>query len=1199
MLATTIEFTGDARLTPPAIPTGEVVVAAPPVPEHVAGSARTTALIAVGVLAAVGVVVWSVRSGATVSPVTLLLPVLALISTLTMALRGGRDRDSARLDDQRRRYLEHLDDLGAQLDAAAQRQRDVLTWMHPAPTALWSLVGGPRMWERRAADRDVGHVRIGVGAQRQCRPIVLPPTAPAADLDPVTAEAFRRWVHHHCIVGEVPIALAITGVPVIAVAGPPQDSRALMRAMVCQLAVLHAPNVILIAALVDPARRAEWDWLKWLPHTRHPRSGTPMVYERAEDLEAVAADTHRPHLFVVTDRSDGRAPRHRAAMTTVSMGSTADVEALSILIETGRLIVAGEECARPDALTVEQARDCARWLARYRATRPDADDAHRWGARFGSGSAPPWPAHENHTALRIPLGRTPDGEIVELDIKEPAAGGHGPHGLCVGATGSGKSELLRTVVTGMACLHPPDELNLVLIDFKGGATFRGLSGLSHVAAIITNLSEDDHLVGSAQDALAGEIHRRQQLFARAGDAVNLDAYRQARQDDPRLPVLPALFVVVDEFTELLARQPDFADLFATIGRVGRSLGVHLLLASQRLDEGRLRGLESHLSYRICLKTSSAAESRAVLGVPDAVDLPAAPGAAFLRDGDGRVSRFQTTYLGVPVVDTLPVTSEAVVRQFTSVPAADPAPSLGGTRTVLDTILDQLSGQGTPARQIWLAPLSSSPRLSDLTQAGHPELSATIGLIDRPFDQCRVPLTVHTRGAGGHVAIVGTPQSGKSQAVCTVIRALAARHNPQRIQFYCLDFGGGGLEALRVLPHVGTVAPRHHPELVHATLRHVETIVRSREAGGVDEFGDVYLVIDGWQSLREEFGELEPRVTALAAHSLSFGVHLILTAGRWADIRPGLKDQIGTRLELRLGDPLDSEMNRKQAALVPLGMPGRGLTRDGHHFAIATSADCDVTAPASWQSPPVRLLPARVDYAEVVDHGAAGSGVLIGIGEPELTPTVLEFSHDGHLVIVGDRDCGKSATLRTLCLDIVRGATPRQAQLYLVDFRRGLLGLVDPAYLHGYAFSPAALADSLPALLTMLRNRLPAADLTVDQLRTRSWWDGPDVFIVVDDHDLVAGPGADGLAAVSDLLPHASDIGLHLIIARPWAGLARALYDPLLTHLRDNRCPTLLMSGSPDEGLVIGGHRPTPQPPGRGLLIRADAAQRIQVYWSPP
>jgi DNA segregation ATPase FtsK/SpoIIIE, S-DNA-T family len=210
--------------------------------------------------------------------------------------------------------------------------------------------------------------------------------------------------------------------------------------------------------------------------------------------------------------------------------------------------------------------------------------------------------------LRAPIGVRPGGEPVLLDLKEAAEGGMGPHGLVVGATGSGKSELLRTIMAGLAVTHPPELLGFVLVDFKGGAAFADLAGLPQVAGMITNLASDLLLVDRVRAALEGEQLRRQRLLREAGNLADFRAYHAARAADPTMAPLPHLLVVVDEFGELLAARPDFLDLFVAIGRVGRSLGIHLLLASQRLDEGRIRGLDGHLRYRVCLRTFGPAES---------------------------------------------------------------------------------------------------------------------------------------------------------------------------------------------------------------------------------------------------------------------------------------------------------------------------------------------------------------------------------------------------------------------------------------------------------------------------------------------------------------------------------------------------------------------------------------------------------------
>ena len=236
--------------------------------------------------------------------------------------------------------------------------------------------------------------------------------------------------------------------------------------------------------------------------------------------------------------------------------------------------------------------------------------------------------------LRAPIGFS--SSPVYLDIKEAALGGIGPHGLCIGATGSGKSELLKSVVVSFAHQHTAEELNFILVDFKGGASFLGLERLPHTSAVITNLADEAGLVDRMQDSLLGEMHRRQERLRRA----NMTTAAEFNRAFPGK--MPALFIVVDEFSELLHARPEFAEVFAAIGRLGRSLRMHLLLASQRLEEGRLRGLESHLSYRIALRTFSAVESRSLIGSTAAYELPSQPGAAILAAQDQ--VRFQSAYV---------------------------------------------------------------------------------------------------------------------------------------------------------------------------------------------------------------------------------------------------------------------------------------------------------------------------------------------------------------------------------------------------------------------------------------------------------------------------------------------------------------------------------------------------------------------------
>ena len=887
----------------------------------------------------------------------------------------------------------------------------------------------------------------------------------------------------------------------------------------------------------------------------------------------------------------------------------------------------------PDRLGPLDALVCARRLAAYRVGAPAAGSGASWPGLAGLADVLEfdpialWGSQDHHDRLRIPIGTTVEGAPLTLDIKEPAENGMGPHGVCVGATGSGKSELLRTIALGMMARNSPEVLNLLLIDFKGGATFLDFAGAPHVAAVITNLADEAPLVARMRDALAGEMNRRQQLLRTAGH-VSVAAYQRAYRPGAPMVAPPTLFVIVDEFSELLSQHPDFTDMFAAIGRLGRSLGMHLLLASQRLDEGRLRGLEAHLSYRICLKTLSPGESRTVLGTLDAYQLPNTPGAGFLRTSGGDVTRFQAAFVsgrlqaGAP--DCEPAGAAPSVRVFNTQAAGtvSPAVEAGGppAPTVLQAVLDRLPGLGPPAHQVWLPPLGPAPQLHTLlgeAVRSPAALAVPIGLVDRPFEQCRTPLTVDLSGAAGNVAVVGSPQSGKSTALRTLITALAATHDPRQVQFYCLDFGGGALASLRAMPHVGAVAGRAEPPLVRRIVAECESVVRCREAifaeHGIDSmgqyrhrradgdpFGDVFLVVDGWASLRREFEAVEESVTALAAQGLSFGVHVMLSASRWGEVRPSLRDQIGTRIELRLGDPADSELDRKAAQHVPHDRPGRGISCDGLHMVIA-SPIAEIL-PGDSLAPAIPLLPERVDHDTVVRRADASTGarILLGLEERRLSPVPIDFERDSHLLILGDNECGRTATLRTLCREVMRTNNAAEAQLLIVDFRRSLLGVIESEHLRGYAMSPSALGALLPGLLELLRQRMPPPDTSQAQLRARSWWSGPEIYVVVDDYDLVATPAGNPLGAIVEYLPYAKDLGLHLIVARRTRGAERAMFEPLLAGLRDLGCLALMMSGSPSEGASLGAPRPAWLPPGRGVLTaRAGDERLVQVAWSPP
>jgi S-DNA-T family DNA segregation ATPase FtsK/SpoIIIE len=706
--------------------------------------------------------------------------------------------------------------------------------------------------------------------------------------------------------------------------------------------------------------------------------------------------------------------------------------------------------------------------------------------------------------------------------------------------------------------------------------------------------------------------------------------------------------------------------------VGRSLGVHLLLASQRLEEGRLRGLDTHLSYRIGLRTFSSSESRAVLGAPDAYELPRAPGHGYLKSGTEPLIRFRAayvsgTYTGIdssaavqlsPDVDpALPYSTQYVAPKLTEAelnPAAAPADDEAIGETVLDILVERLEGAGVPAHQVWLPPLGLPPTLDQLLPpittdparglnvAYHDlqgRLHAPVCVVDRPYEQRRDVLTLDLAGAAGHVVVVGGPQSGKSTALRTLVTTLALTHTPREVQFYVLDLGGGGMVALRDMPHVGGVASRLDVDRLRRTIAEVRGLLEARErrfadlgiegmhvyrdrkrAGQYadDPFGDVFLIVDGLGALRKEFEELEIEIADITARGLSFGVHVVASATRWMDVRPSLRDLFGSKLELRLGDPTDSVMDRRAALNVPADAPGRGITAEGLHFLAALPrTDGDATAQnlsdglaklvheisAAWDGQPapgVRLLPEQLEYSALPAAGTTARGrVPIGIAEYNLGPVFLDLDAEPHCILLGDLECGKSSFLRGIARGITERYTPGQARILLVDYRRSLLGAVPPEHLLAYGTSTQATAGIVKDVVTAMTQRLPGPEVTAEQLRERSWWTGPELFVLIDDYDLVAGQ-TNPLLPLLDFAAQGRDIGLHMILTRRSGGAGRALFDPIIGRLRELASPGIMMSGNRDEGVLLGNRRPEPLPPGRGYLItRRGGTQLVQLAWNPP
>jgi DNA segregation ATPase FtsK/SpoIIIE, S-DNA-T family len=340
----------------------------------------------------------------------------------------------------------------------------------------------------------------------------------------------------------------------------------------------------------------------------------------------------------------------------------------------------------------------------------------------------------------------------------------------------------------------------------------------------------------------------------------------------------------------------------------------------------------------------------------------------------------------------------------------------------------------------------------------------------------------------------------------------------------------------------------------------------------------------------------------------------VSAGRWSELRPALKDLLGSRLELRLGEPGESEVDRRRAAGVPT-RPGHGLAPTGAMVLAAPwlsepsqpegdgTGDLVAALARAWTGPSFAPVPVLPELVHVDDVPAGGAGIAVGVDEEGLARVAVDLGADPHLVCFADDESGKTTLLRLLARGLVEARPPTGVRIVVVDYRRGLLGAVPASHLLAHASTADAAAQAARDIAASMRGRLPGVDVGPRELRERSWWSGPEVVVLVDDYDLVAPAGAaavNPLLPLVEFLPQARDVGLHLVVARRCGGAGRALFDPLLGRLRELSVPGLVMNGSPDEGALVRAVKPRPLPPGRAVLVdRRRGARRVQLAWMPP
>lgn len=1011
------------------------------------------------------------------------------------------------------RFEEALSRLREEVAEALDEERDLRREETPGLDAVvetgFSL--SPRLWYRHPEDEDYLEINLGFGRAPSRNSLVLPSRR---DADAKTWSQLTELEERIRFVEDVPITTRLSECENLGIAGPEDWRLPIARGIIAQLVCLHSPAELVLAAIASSDSSANWGHLMWLPHVASPYSpiagphlaaGPAAVSSLVSAFEEIVAARRErtasmPTMVLLVEDD---APVERGRLVSIAEQGPevgvhviwlADSQAL-LPAACGVFLVREEEgdvnagfVARREILPISQvenlseqmAEDLARQLSPIEdagapvidqsgiprsvsylalagtelATNPQIT-VERWtenGSLIPAGSAPvPRPASD----LRALVGQGPQGEFT-LDLRT-----QGPHALVGGTSGAGKSEFLQAWILGMAAAHSPQRVTFLFVDYKGGSAFADCLRLPHTVGLVTDLSP--HLVRRALTSLRAELTYREHLLnaKNAKDLVSLE-----KTGDPECP--PSLVIVVDEFAALVQEVPEFVDGVVDVAQRGRSLGLHLVLATQR-PAGVIRGnLRANTALRIALRMADEIDSTDVIDSPIAAEFdPRIPGRAAVRTGPGRISLFQSGYAGGRTSDEVgPSRIDVETMSFgVGSPWDIPRPEHHDAEdesipTDIARAVRSISAAATicgiPApRKPWLPELEDHYDLGALIASHGEEIDdgrLPIGIADDPATQSQHPVFFDP-DRDGNLAIYGTTGSGKSAALRALAFAAARGAERSRTEVYALDFSSAGLAMLAALPVVGAVIDGSDRERIARLLGRLTGMLEERSerfaaarAGSITEYrrstgrreeARILLLVDGIGAFREEYEmatSLAPvfaKFSRLLAEGRAVGIHVIISAERPNAIPSALVASIQRRLVLRQADD-NAYLSLGIPRDILIGAPSGRAVFSGEENEIHIAVPAGSPSPAA-QADAIDALAAELRGRGIIEAegvrslttllhasqlpSAIGPEPVLGLAEATLEP--LPFSPHGAFMIAGMPGSGRTSALEAVVQSLHR------------------------------------------------------------------------------------------------------------------------------------------------------------------------------------
>lgn len=1033
-------------------PTAKITVDNPPAPVTKNNQGLLRSVVPALVMVGVSIVMALMRANGMFMMFSVATTGVTVIFSIVDYFRNRKDYKKKRRA-RKAKYLAYYDGMVKQIYGAQRAQRAALEYHYPDPTTVYQMAVkySPRIYEKRPQDFDFLTYRLGSGTVAPSAPVELGNSGTLNLDDELTAKAYQL-VQRSQHLTQMPITTDLVHGPVGYV-GPKKIVVEQLQWMLMQIATFHSYHDVRFIVVFNEEDYDQWAPLRWLRQLRIPELNMwgfvfnrqsrdqlmnflhQVMKERQNEVNTTAegesAPTFGPHYVLVVVDEDlildhaimefvgGEPEKYGVSLVYVKDVLSQLPENITTVVDmrdrqTGELVMERGELKQQrfhlDHLTPAMRDLIPRKLGgleHQETLHSSVPDQVTFLGLYGVTTTDElhipqrWQEHSPYKSLAVPLGVSGPDEQVALDLHERA---HGPHGLIAGTTGSGKSELIQSYILSLAVNFHPYDVAFLLIDYKGGGMANLFRDLPHLVGTITNLDKAQSM--RALESINAELRHRQELFAKY-DVNHINQYQKLFKDGTATEPMPHLFMISDEFAELKAEQPEFMDELISTARIGRSLGVHLILATQKPAGVVNDQIWSNSNFKISLKVSDKADSQEVLHTPDAAMITQ-PGRAYLEVGNNELYElFQSAWSGA---DYRPEQAGQQTEQFVikrldkmgkphilsnDLSGLDQQEDVSAAPTQLEAVVADVAATfkvtgDAPLKQPWLPPLATTMHIGDIApldyhdewQENKQTLAAVLGMVDIPSQQAQEPIEMDLI-EDGNVAVFSSAGNGKSTFLQTLTMQLARKYNPEDFNVYLLDFGTNGLQALRSLPHVVDLITTDEEEKIGKFIQRMNALIKERkrlfseaavanvamyEQKTGEKLPQIVIVVDNFEGF-EGMGYAEAlynEFVALTRDGSSIGLHVVLSSGSTRGVRSRLLNNIKRRIPLKQNneDELIEIIGKTRLSIGDT--PGRGLFKDDDDVRLI-----QVAMPAAGKTS-LEVINSVQAEAEAMDHAWDGA-----------------------------------------------------------------------------------------------------------------------------------------------------------------------------------------------------------------------------------